>query len=131
MHNPCSDAGKANIRGIPIPGVVKNHWLSGFAYCGIGILYYHSPMSITIDRAGRIVVPKAFRERFGLHPGTELEIEAVADGLRLRARDSAPAFIEKEGVLVHHAAGPAMEIDVAAFINREREGRATSITPQS
>jgi AbrB family looped-hinge helix DNA binding protein len=86
-------------------------------------------MSITIDRAGRIVVPKALRERFGLHPGTELEIEAVADGLRLRARDSAPAFIEKEGVLVHHAAGPPMEIDVAAFINREREGRASSITP--
>ena len=88
-------------------------------------------MSITIDRAGRIVVPKAFRERFGLHPGTELEIEAVADGLRLRARDSAPVFIEKDGVLVHHAAGPAVEIDVATFINREREGRATSITSQS
>lgn len=78
-------------------------------------------MSITIDRTGRIVVPKALRERFGLHPGTELEIEAVADGLHLRARDSAPAFIEKEGVLVHHAASPAMEIDVAAFINRERD----------
>ena len=83
-------------------------------------------MSITIDRAGRIVVPKALRERFGLHPGTELEIEAEADGLRLRARDSAPAFIEKEGVLVHHAAGSPMEIDVAAFINRGREGRAIS-----
>jgi AbrB family looped-hinge helix DNA binding protein len=85
-------------------------------------------MSITIDSAGRIVVPKALRERFGLHPGTELEIEAAPDGLRLRARDSAPAFIEKEGVLVHHAGGPAMEIDVAAFINREREARSTSVT---
>jgi AbrB family looped-hinge helix DNA binding protein len=87
-------------------------------------------MSITIDRAGRIVVPKAFRERFGLHPGTELEIEAEADGLRLRARDSAPVFVEKEGLLIHHAAGPAMEIDVAAFINRERDGRATALAPQ-
>lgn len=75
-------------------------------------------------------MPKALRERFGLHPGTELEFEAVADGLCLRARDSAPAFIEKEGVLVHHAAGPAMEIDVADFINRERDGRATSLAPQ-
>lgn len=34
-------------------------------------------MSITIDRAGRIVVAKALRERFGLHPGTELEIEEM------------------------------------------------------
>jgi AbrB family looped-hinge helix DNA binding protein len=87
-------------------------------------------MSITIDRAGRIVVPKALRERFGLHAGTELEIEAVGDGLRLRVRDSGPAFIEKEGVLVHHAAGPAMEIDVAAFINRERDRRAVGQAPQ-
>lgn len=75
-------------------------------------------------------MPKALRERFGFHPGTEMEIEAVADGLRLRARDSAPAFIEKDRVLAHHAAGPAMKIDVAAFINRERDGRAISVTPQ-
>lgn len=76
------------------------------------------------------MVPKAFRERLGLHPGTELEIEAVADGLHLRARDSAPVFIEKDGLLVHHGAGPVMEIDVAAFINRERADRATSVTPR-
>jgi AbrB family looped-hinge helix DNA binding protein len=88
-------------------------------------------MSITIDRAGRIVVPKALRERFGLHAGTELEIEAVADGLRLRPRDSEPAFIEKDGVLVHHAAGPALDLDVAAFINRERNSRATMPAPES
>jgi AbrB family looped-hinge helix DNA binding protein len=49
-------------------------------------------MNITIDRAGRIVVPKALRDRFGLHPGAELEIEAQADGLRLRARDLLPAL---------------------------------------
>lgn len=83
-------------------------------------------MSITIDRSGRIVVPKALRERFGLYPGTELEIEAEADGLRLRARETAPVFIEKDGVLVHHAAGPALEIDVADFINRERQGQVIS-----
>lgn len=88
-------------------------------------------MNLTIDRAGRIVVPKALRERFGLHPGTELEIEAETDGLRLRACHSVPAFIEKEGVLVHHGPGEARQIDVAAFINLEREGRAASIAARS
>lgn len=88
-------------------------------------------MIITIDHAGRIVVPKALRERFGLHAGTELEIEAVADGIRLRPRDSEPAFIEKDGVLVHHGAGPAMDIDVAAFINRERGSRANTQAQES
>lgn len=92
---------------------------------------YHFTMIITIDRAGRIVVPKSLRDRFGLHPGTELEIEAVADGLHLRARDAAPSFIEKDGVLVHHAGGPPLELDVAAFIRRERAARAASNSQSS
>ncbi len=111
--------------------VARNFFVGEFFSCIYGIINYHFPMSITIDRAGRIVVPKTLRERFGLHPGTELEIEAEANGLHLRVRDSAPVFIEKEGLLVHHTVGPSLEIDVAAFIRREREGRATSTTPVS
>jgi AbrB family looped-hinge helix DNA binding protein len=91
---------------------------------------YPFDMGVTIDRAGRIIVPKMLRERFGLHPGTEFEIEAETDGLRLWARESAPAFVEKGGVLVHHGAGSPMESDVAAFINRERTGRMTFTAPQ-
>ena len=34
-------------------------------------------MRITIDRAGRVVVPKQFRDRFNLVAGTELEIEPL------------------------------------------------------
>lgn len=33
-------------------------------------------MRTTIDRFGRIVVPKSLRERFGLQPGTEIDIDA-------------------------------------------------------
>jgi len=33
-------------------------------------------MRTTIDRAGRIVVPKAIREELGLRPGIELELRA-------------------------------------------------------
>jgi len=98
----------------------------GLSTCLNGNLDYHFSMSITIDRAGRIVVPKALRERFGLHPGTELDIEAESDGLRLRARDTMPSFIEKDGVLIHHATGPAVDFDVASFINRARQNRSGS-----
>jgi AbrB family looped-hinge helix DNA binding protein len=38
---------------------------------------------VSIDRAGRIVVPKDLREVLGLNPGAELSIEIVGDGLRL------------------------------------------------
>jgi AbrB family looped-hinge helix DNA binding protein len=34
-------------------------------------------MRVTIDAAGRLVVPKPLRERLGLVPGVELEMEAV------------------------------------------------------
>jgi AbrB family looped-hinge helix DNA binding protein len=34
-------------------------------------------MRTTIDRAGRLVVPKALRDQLGFVPGTELEIQAV------------------------------------------------------
>ena len=39
-------------------------------------------MLTTNDRAGRVVVPKALRDRFNLTGGTVLEIKAVGDGLR-------------------------------------------------
>ena len=103
-------------------------WAGGEG-CIRGFLIYHFPMEITIDQAGRIVVPKVLRERFGLFPGTEMVIEAEGNGLRLRPREIASTFVEKKGVLVHHAEGPAQDIDVAAFINRERESRAHSGNP--
>jgi len=37
-----------------------------------------------------------------------------------------PSFIEKDGVLIHHATGPAVDIDVASFINRARQNRSGS-----
>ena len=80
-------------------------------------------MRITIDRAGRILVPKRLRDRFNLVAGTELEIETSGDGLRLRKVVSEPTLIRKKGVLVHHGTIRS-PIDVAAFIRAERAGRS-------
>jgi AbrB family looped-hinge helix DNA binding protein len=38
-------------------------------------------MRTTIDRAGRVVIPKALRDQLGLTPG---EIEVTSDGAALR-----------------------------------------------
>jgi len=38
-------------------------------------------MRTTIDKAGRLVVPKLLRDRLGLRPG---EVEVTADGTALR-----------------------------------------------
>lgn len=83
-------------------------------------------MEITIDAAGRLVVPKRLRERYNLSPGCRLEIEAGADGIVLRRADSAPALVRKEGILVHH--GPTrVALDVGEFIRAERDARHARI----
>ncbi len=41
-------------------------------------------MRATIDRAGRIVVPKRLREELGLSSGMELELEGVDGRLEIR-----------------------------------------------
>ena len=87
-------------------------------------------MTITIDRAGRLVVPKSLRERFNLVAGTELEIEVSGDCLRLRKVGAEPALERKKGILVHHG-GTRVNLDVAAFIRAERESRSHGLVPES
>lgn len=86
-------------------------------------------MTITIDRAGRLVVPKSLRERFNLVAGTELEIEAGADRLQLRRVDAEPALVRKKGILVHRGGGRT-DLDVVAFIRAERDSRSRRMLPE-
>ena len=86
-------------------------------------------MAITIDRAGRIVVPKNLRERFNLVAGTELEIEAAGEYLQLRKVGAEPALVRKKGILVHHG-GARVNLDVPAFIRAERDSRSRRILPE-
>ncbi len=80
-------------------------------------------MKTTIDSAGRLVVPKTLRDQFHLVPGSELELEAVGDGVMIRPADRGPTLVSRKGVLVHHGPHKA-EIDIAAFIRHERESQA-------
>jgi len=83
-------------------------------------------MKITIDAAGRLVVPKSLRDQFHLAPGSELEIEPISDGVIIRPADRGPVLVNREGVLVHH--GPqATDLDIAAFVRQEREARARHV----
>jgi AbrB family looped-hinge helix DNA binding protein len=40
-------------------------------------------MMVTIDRAGRVVIPKDIRDRLSLGPDAELEIDLEGDCIRL------------------------------------------------
>ncbi|MDR1387964.1 MAG: AbrB/MazE/SpoVT family DNA-binding domain-containing protein [Propionibacteriaceae bacterium] len=43
-------------------------------------------MMATIDKAGRVVIPKTIRDRFDLISGSELEIVVLRDAIRLERR---------------------------------------------
>ena len=79
-------------------------------------------MTVTIDKAGRVVVPKPVRDRLGLQAGTQLELSEVQDGLLLKPIVREPSLIEIEGVWVHQGE-PQGQVDVTALINQEREDR--------
>ena len=84
-------------------------------------------MIVTIDSAGRLLVPEPLREQFNLTPGCELEIEADVDGITLRRADAEPALVRKEGILVHRGTSRT-ELDVGAFVRAERNARHARIT---
>jgi AbrB family looped-hinge helix DNA binding protein len=60
-------------------------------------------MRATIDRAGRLVIPKPLRERVGFQPG---EVDVIVDGSGLRIEQAAgDALEERDGRLVIASGG--------------------------
>jgi AbrB family looped-hinge helix DNA binding protein len=80
-------------------------------------------MTVTIDRAGRVVIPAIVRERLGLRPGTRLELSLDDSGIRLVPSTPAPQIVTVNDRLVARPTVPAEEVpavDVAALIEEER-----------
>jgi len=80
-------------------------------------------MRTTIDKAGRVVIPAAMRERAGLSAGSELEVTEDDFGIRLERVAMGPKLIKIGWRLV---ARPTVgrddrpAIDIAALIEDER-----------
>ncbi len=64
-------------------------------------------MRSTIDKAGRLVVPKVLRDRVGLRAGV---VELTADGTGIRIEPVAgEGLVEESGRLVIPASGAALD----------------------
>jgi AbrB family looped-hinge helix DNA binding protein len=80
-------------------------------------------MKVTIDDAGRLVLPESVRERLGIGGGGELELRPTAGGIELRPAAENPRLVREGRVLVYQPDQPADRIDVAVEIEAIREAR--------
>jgi AbrB family looped-hinge helix DNA binding protein len=79
-------------------------------------------MTVTLDKAGRVVLPKRLRQQLHLAPGDTLELES--EGERVTLRPVRPqALLRKEyGVWVYQ--GEPADLSIPDLMDREREKRA-------
>ncbi len=76
--------------------------------------------TLTIDKAGRIVLPKPVRDELQLSPGDSLEVESFDDRVILRPVRGNGRIYKKQGVWVFDAGEP---LDVEAVNKTLRQVR--------
>lgn len=84
-------------------------------------------MKLTLDKAGRIVLPKPLRDELCLEPGDELEIESSGEDITIRPARGQAQLRKKHGVWVYRAGEPlsAKTVDkTVREIRRERDARS-------
>jgi AbrB family looped-hinge helix DNA binding protein len=80
-------------------------------------------MRTTIDKAGRVVIPAAVRERAGFTPGSELEVTEDEVGIRLERVSPGPRLVRVGKRLVARptvGSDSRPSVDVAALVEEER-----------
>jgi AbrB family looped-hinge helix DNA binding protein len=81
-------------------------------------------METTLDRFGRIVIPKEIREDLAIEAGSVLRVEGRENEIRLTPLRDSPPIRVKEGVLVF-AGEPAGDLN--GVVKRHRDERAKRV----
>jgi len=82
-------------------------------------------MKTTLDRFGRLVVPKEIRDRLGLKPGDEVEIEEQGNEAVLKPVEHEAPLKVQEGVLVFTGATTG---DLTGVVNAHRQERLRHVS---
>jgi len=77
----------------------------------------------TLDKAGRIVIPKSVRDELNLGPGDSVELETGADCVTLRPVRSLSRLRKEKGVWVFHSGERMKATEARALIREMREKR--------
>jgi len=78
---------------------------------------------LSLDRAGRVVLPKPVREQLQLEPGESLEMESFDDCIVLRPVRGNAGLHKKQGVWVFRGSEPVKASVVEDTLQSVREER--------
>jgi AbrB family looped-hinge helix DNA binding protein len=89
--------------------------------------WYTNGMKTTIDRAGRVVIPKVLRERAGLTPGMEIEVRFQDGNIEIVPPPPQGRLVRIDGMLLWDPGPDAPPFDVQEAIERVRQEREDEI----
>ena len=79
-------------------------------------------MTLTMDKAGRVILPKPLRDRLGLHAGSSLEVIESAEGVVLKPVEEEPSMVKEGNTWVFTGKLPP-GYDVLRAVEDDREER--------
>ena len=80
---------------------------------------------LTLDRAGRLMIPKSLRQELHLGPGDTLQLESEGDQITIRPFRPEALLKKEQGVWVYQ--GEATHASIPDLIDRERERRSREL----
>jgi AbrB family looped-hinge helix DNA binding protein len=86
---------------------------------------YYARMNVrlTMDKAGRVVIPKPLREESHLEPGDALEMESTGEQITLRPLRGTGPLTKEHGVWVFHTGQPLSVSSTDETLQQIREKR--------
>ena len=78
---------------------------------------------LTLDKAGRIVLPKPLRDELRLEAGDTLEVESTSDEITLRPTRGHVQLRKKHGIWVYRSGEPLSQAAVDKTVQEVRQER--------
>ena len=85
-------------------------------------------MTATLDKAGRIVLPKKLREKLHHKPGAKFNIEVVGDKIEIEQETSETKIVWKDGVPVVMGWDGFDAVKALKEMREEREAHLASLS---
>lgn len=79
---------------------------------------------LSIDKAGRVILPQAVRRQFHLVAGDHLDLKILSDGIFLKTKARPADLVQLNGLLVHEGEPTG---DILQAVELSRSGRDSEV----